>query len=342
MTHHSIMTTLASRRHALALLRGAGLASAGMGVFSGGARASEWRPQRPVRLIVAFAAGGSVDTFARALQAPLSHALGQPVIVENQGGANTLLPTQYVAGSAPDGLTLLVTSDSLSIHHALLPQPGYDAQRSFAPVTLGISAAQILVTHPNSGIRSVEDYVARARGRPGALNVGLPGWAAIGHLASETLNQRLGGLRGEYVAYRGGAPATLDLLSGTTDAVWITLPAVTAHVRDGRLIGLAVSSGSRAEALPQVPTVAETVSPGFDVTTWQGVLAPAGTPAPVVTTLNAAIVGVLRRDDVRGRLDDLGFTVEAAPPAVFGEHIARAVENFGRVIAAAGIKPNGG
>lgn len=303
--------------------------------------AAAWKPARPVRLIVSFAPGGSVDTFARALQPRLSEALGQPVVVENHGGANTLLATRLVAASPADGTTLLVTSDSLSINHALLPTPGYDARRSFAPVTLGISAAQILVTHPNSGIRTIKDYVARLRERPGQVNVGLPGWAAIGHLVSETLNQRLGGLKAEYIAYRCGGPATLDLLGGTTDALWITLPAVTPHVREGRLVGLAVSTATRAEALPDVPTIAETVVPGFDVATWQGVLAPTGTPAAAIEALHAAIAGALAREDVRRVLDGLGFSVLGAPPDEFARHIDQAAAQYAEVIATADIRPEG-
>lgn len=305
------------------------------------AYASAWRPERPLRLIVSFAPGGSVDIFARTLQPHLAAALGQPVLVENHGGANTLIATQLVAGSPADGHTLLITSDSLSINHALLAAPGYDARRSFAPVTLGISAAQILVTHRNSGIRTVQDYVARVRALPGTVNVGLPGWAAIGHLASERLNQQLGGLSVEYVSYRGGAPAVADLLAGSTDALWITLPAVTAHVRDGSLLGLAVTTASRSEALPAVPTLAETVAPGFEVTTWQGILAPAATPPAAVEALHAAIGATLARPEVRARLDGLGFTVIGAPPAEFARHIARAVEDYGQVIRASGIRPIG-
>lgn len=300
-----------------------------------------WKPARPVRLIVSFAPGGSVDTFARTLQPHLAEALAQPVVVENHGGANTLLATRLVAASPADGTTLLVTSDSLSINHALLPTPGYDARRSFAPITLGISAAQILVTHPNSGIRTVKDYVARLCERPGQVNVGLPGWAAIGHLVSETLNQRLGGLKAEYIAYRGGGPATLDLLGGTTDALWITLPAVTPHVREGRLLGLAVSTATRAEALPDVPTIAETVVSGFDVATWQGVLAPAGAPATAIEALRAAIVGALAREDVRRALNGLGFSVIGASPEEFARHIDQAVTQYAEVIAAAHIRPEG-
>ncbi|HEY4251473.1 MAG TPA: tripartite tricarboxylate transporter substrate-binding protein [Roseomonas sp.] len=296
--------------------------------------------QRPIRLIVGFAPGGSVDTLARTLQPHLAEALGQPVLVENQGGANTLLATRNAAAAAPDGQTLLVTSDSLSINQALLPDPGYSATRSFAPVTLAIAAAQILVTHPGSGIRSAADYAARLR--DGRLNIGVPGWGAIGHLVSEALNQRLGGARqAEHIAYRGGAPATTDLLAGNLDAVWITLPAVTPHVRDGRLIGLAVSTVDRARALPQVPTVAEALSPGFDVPTWQGILAPAATPAPVVERLSAAAIAVLRRPAVTQALDGLGFDIVAAPPAEFARHIEAAVTDFTPVIRAAGIRAEG-
>ena len=296
-------------------------------------------PARAVRLIIAFPAGGSVDTLGRSLQQGLSEALHGAVVVENQGGANTLIATRQVAGSPADGHTLLVTSDSLAINRALLPDSGYEAPGSFAPVTLAITAPQILVTHPRSGIRTIGEYVERLRTGTGRMNVAVPGWAAIGHLASETLNTRLSLPRPQHVAYRGGAPATAGLLAGDVDALWITLPAVTGLVRDRRLLGLAVSTATRSPALPDVPTLAETVLPGIDLPTWQGVLAPAGTPSRVVAALHAGLAATLEREEVRSNLAGLGFDIVSQGPEAFSALISRSVGDFGAVIRAADIRP---
>ncbi|UFN47709.1 tripartite tricarboxylate transporter substrate binding protein [Roseomonas sp. OT10] len=298
-------------------------------------------PSHPVRLLVAFPPGGSVDTLGRRLQQGMSDALRASVVVENQGGANTLIATRQIAASAPDGHSLLVTSDSLAINRALLPDPGYEAPGSFAPVTLAITAPQVLVTHPRTGLRDVQDYVARLRSSGGRLNVAVPGWGAIGHLSSELLVARLSLPRPEHAAYRGGAPATAGLLAGDVDALWITLPAVTSLVRAGRLRALAVTTARRAAALPQVPTLDETVAPRVDLATWQGVLAPVGTPAPIVAALNEAIAATLARNDVRGDLAGLGFEVVGAGPEPFRDLIAHSVDAFSEVIRAAGIRPEG-
>ena len=283
-----------------------------------------------------------MDTLGRALQPGLAEALRGSVVVENQGGANTLIATRTIAGATPDGHALLVTSDSLAINRALLPDAGYEAPGSFAPITLAITAAQILVTHPRSGIDSIQAYVARLRERHGRLNVAVPGWGAIGHLASETLNARLSLPRPEHVPYRGGAPATAALLAGEVDALWITLPAVTGLVKEGRLKGLAVSTARRAAVLPDVPTLDEAVAPGIDLPTWQGVLAPAGTPAPVVEALHEAIRGSLARPETQRTLAGLGFDIVAEGPADFTALIARSVQEFAAVIRAAGIRAEGG
>ena len=291
---------------------------------------------RPVKILVSAAAGASLDILARAIAPGLGQALGQPVVVENQGGAGGLVAMQQVARMAPDGHTLLLTGDALVTVGAMQRDAGVDAVASFAPVTLAVRAAQILVTHPGTGIADVRHYVARVKAAPGTLNMGLPGWGGIAHLINEMLNRQLG-LRVEYIPYRGGAPAALDLLARQVDAIIITLPAVTEQVREGRLIGLAVSTARRDPALPEVPSLAETVAPGFDVESFQGVLAPAGTPAAVVAELHAGISAALALPAVKARLTELGYEIVAAGPAPFAQRIAVLGERFGQVIREAGI-----
>ncbi len=291
---------------------------------------------RPVKILVSAAAGASLDILARAIAPGLGQALGQAVVVENQGGAGGLVAMQQVARMPPDGHTLLLTGDGLVTLGALHREAGFDPRGSFAPVTLAVRAAQILVTHPGTGIADVRHYVARVKAAPGSLNMGLPGWGGIAHLINEMLNRQLG-LRVEYIPYRGGAPAALDLLARQVDAIIITLPAVTEQVREGRLVGLAVSTARRDPALPEVPSLAETVAPGFDVESFQGVLAPAGTPAAVVAELHAGISAALALPAVKARLTELGYEIVAAGPAAFAERIAVLGERFGQVIREAGI-----
>ncbi|MCK8784290.1 tripartite tricarboxylate transporter substrate-binding protein [Roseomonas sp. NAR14] len=294
-----------------------------------------------LRFVVSAAAGASLDILARTLAPALGARLGQSVVVENLGGGGGVIAINQVARAPADGHTLLVTGDSIVLAEALLPNAGYAVRTSFAPVTQAIRASQILVTHPGTGIRTVQDYVARVRDQPGRLNLGLPGWGGIAHVISEMLNRQLGGLRVEYIPYRGGAPAALDLLAGQLDAVIITLPAVTEYVRQGRLVPLAVTTAARDAALPEVPTLAETVAPGFDVDSWQGLLAPAGTPQPVLDRLHAEIAAALRSPAVRDRLVDLGYEIVAAPPEVFAARLNAASQRFGETIRSAGITARG-
>jgi tripartite-type tricarboxylate transporter receptor subunit TctC len=332
-THPSRREALASAAFAFALAaQRAAHAQTAPGAF----------PNRALKLTVSAAAGGSIDILARTLAPHLSASLGQPVVVENQGGGNGVVAINAVARAVPDGHALLVTGDAIVLAEALTPNAGYSARDSFAPVTLAISAAQILVTHPKSGIASVQNYIARVRASPGRVNLGIPSWGGIAHLISESMNQQLGGLAVEYISYRGGAPAVVDLLAGQLDALIITLPAITDHARDGRIVPLAVSTAQRDAALPLVPTMSETILPGFDVDSWQGFLAPAGTPPATITRLHAEITRALAIAEVRARLTELGFTIAAQPPEIFAQHIARATERFAAVIRAANISARGG
>ncbi len=300
-----------------------------------GARAET--PKGSIRFIVPFAPGGSVDVLGRAVAKAVGTALGQPTVVENIAGGSTNLGSERAARAAPDGLTILVASDSLAINKSLFPRLGFDPVTSFSPVTLAITAPQLVLTHPRSGIDRIADYVDTVRARPGVVKVGLPGHGVIGHLASEILNRRLGGLSVNHIPYNGGAPASRDLLGGHLDALFITLPAVTSQVQEGTLKGLAVTSARRSNALPEVPTLAETVAPGLDVVSWQGFLVPAGTPRSLVEGLHAAIAGALRDRSVADPLTSLGFDILAEGPEAFSALIRRDVEAFAEVVQQAGL-----
>jgi tripartite-type tricarboxylate transporter receptor subunit TctC len=291
---------------------------------------------RTLRAIVPFPPGGGVDVFARILAPALGAALGQPVVVENIGGASSRLGTQAVLRAAADGQTILITNDTLAAIEALPVAGAGPFLPGLAPVLLGASAPQLLLTHPRSGIASAADYAARLRaGR--AVNVGVPGLGSSQHFASELIGQALGG-RPEHVAYRGGGPLLTDLLAGTVDAGVVTLGAGIEHLRDGRLIGLGVTSPGRAAAAPDVPSLAEALAPGFAVETWMGVLAPAGTPPATLAQLHAASLTALRRTAVTERLAALGFDTPGLPPEEFGAVLRDNAERFRAVAQKLGLR----
>jgi tripartite-type tricarboxylate transporter receptor subunit TctC len=302
------------------------------------ARAQAWRPTQPVRVVVAAAPGGTLDIHARAAQPLLQAALGQSVIVENQGGAAGRVAALQVGRTAPDGHTMLVGSgDGIVLQDILMGTRHGRARTNLRAVTMTISAAQLLVTHPRSGLRSVEDYVAALRSRGDRVTLAVPGIGGIAHIISEMVNRALG-VQVTHVPYRGGGPATLDLLAGQVDAMIITLPAVTTHVREGRLVPLAVSTAQRDPALPEIPAFAEGVVPGFDVPSTQGALVPAGTPDAVVEALGAAWRGALADPNVRSRLQAIGFVIHASSAAEFERSLAESEARFAEVVAAAGIR----
>ena len=309
-----------SRRHLAGLLAAPGLAAP--------LRA---QPARPLRLVVSSAPGASLDALARIIAPALSARLGQSVLVENQGGANGLLAAQQVARAEPDGSTLLVTGDAIILSGLAQPDAGV-ALSNFAPVIQAVRAAQIIATHPGAPFRDIAGYVAAVRARPGGLNVGIPSLGGIAQVVHSLLGQRLGGLPVEFITYRGGGPAIADLIARNTDALVITLPAITEQVRQGAILPLAVSTAERDPALPEVPSLSETVAPGFDIDSWQGLLAPARTPPAVVAALHQHLAASLADPAVADRLRGLGFAITALPPEAFRRRAEASAALFAPVI----------
>lgn len=294
-------------------------------------------PARSLRAVVPFPAGGGVDTFARAIAPALSAVLGQTVVVDNIGGASSRIGTQAVTRAAADGHTILITNDTLAAVEALPVAGSGPFLPGLAPVLLGATAPQMLITHPRSGIRTAAEYAARIKGRQ-AVHVGVPGLGSSQHFASELLGQAIGG-RPEHVPYRGGGPLMLDLIAGTIDAGMVTLGAGIDQVREGRLVALGVTGAARSPAAPDTPAFAEAVAPGFAIETWMGILAPAATPAPVLAALHAASVTAIREAGVVRRLDSLGFAIPAIGPEPFGVLLRDTVRRFADVAGAVGIRP---
>jgi tripartite-type tricarboxylate transporter receptor subunit TctC len=277
------------------------LGSALLALLSGPAAAQDW-PVKPVRLVVPYVAGGAADIFGRTLAHNLGEALRQSVIVENRPGANGGIGADFVAKSAPDGYTLLATaSGPIVVNPVLYAKVPYDPVKDFAPVAQGTVYQYVLVTLAGSPIRSLADLVAQARAKPGAVSYGSTGVGGGNHLAGELLALSTG-TQLTHVPYKGSAAALADLLGGQLSFMFDTVITSVPQIRAGKLRSFAVSSAKRASALPEVPTLQEAGVAGFDISQWQGILAPAGTPRAAVARLNAEIVRALRSPDVRERL----------------------------------------
>lgn len=292
---------------------------------------------RPIRLIVPVAPGGSQDIVARLLARHLGPVLGTTVVVENHPGGGSNIGYELGARARPDGLTLVAGSDSLSINRALFPRLSFDPVEDFAPVAEATSVPQILVVRADAPFADLAGFIAAGRVRP--LAVGTPGNGSLAHLLIEVI-QQAGESRWTHVPYRGGALAVNDLLGGALQGVMINIGAVTQHVQAGRLRGLAVSTAERAQALPEVPTLAEAGITGLAVAGWHGLVAPRGTDPAVIRRLNAAVRQVLELPELRERLLALGIEPVSAPPEALGERMRADAARWAEVIRRTGMRPD--
>ncbi|EHP44611.1 hypothetical protein OR16_01225 [Cupriavidus basilensis OR16] len=299
-------------------------------------QATETFPARPVRIVVPVAPGGSADKLARTLALKLSEKWGQPVVVENVVGASGTLGAAQVARARPDGYTLLLGGEGVTLNASLFKTLPYDTSHAFRGVSKAVVNPQILVARPDLGVRNLQDYIALARKKPGELTLGLPGNGGIAHVAHEMLSRQVG-IKVNYIPYAGGAPATVDLLGGHIDATLITLAAVTDYVRSGRLTALAVTTPYRSKALPQVPTMAEAGAAGFAVESWQGLIAPAATPTGVVDRISRDVSAVLNVPATRSLLEDAGYVVVGSSAQELDAALARDLPRYASVIVASGL-----
>lgn len=270
----------------------------------GAAAAQEAFPQRAVTLLVSYPAGGSVDVTARILQGALAKELGQPVIVDNKGGAAGTIATAAVAKARPDGYTLLVTLSSHTINPWIYDKLPFDTRRDFVPISLIASTPQVLVANPSFPASSLADLLALARTRGTPIPYGSAGVGSPGHIAGELLRMK-SGAKFTHVPYRGGGPATIAVMGGEIPLLWVSLPAIAQQVKTGRLKALAVSTMERSPTLPDVPAVSELI-PGFRVDAWNAMFAPAGTPPDVVKRLEHAVMAVTRQPAIRQALLEQG------------------------------------
>jgi tripartite-type tricarboxylate transporter receptor subunit TctC len=293
-------------------------------------------PSKTVHIVVPVAAGGSADKLTRLLADHLGQLWGQSVVVENVVGASGTIGAARVAKASPDGYTLLQQGEGLTLNSILFNKLPYDSQSAFVPVIKAVVNPQILVVNPATGITTFKDYLARAKAKPESISLGLPGNGGIAHVAHEIITQETGA-KVNYIPYPGGGPATVDVIAGHTDATLITLAAVTEYVRAGRLHALAVTTPYRSPALPDVPTMAEAGLPGFSVESWQGYFAPAGTPPNIVEKINRDILVVLKRPEVRAKLEDLGFKVAGGTPADLAASLQKERPKYTLAIKSSGI-----
>ncbi len=293
-------------------------------------------PEKPVRFVVPFAPGGATDLLARTIGDRLSAALGQPFVVENKPGAATQIAAQYVAKAPADGYTLLMaTSTTLAINKSLYSKLPYDPEKDFAPISLVVQHPFVLVVDPKLPAQDVRDLIALAKSQPGKLSYASGGSGSFAHL-SMALFQSMAGIDAVHVPYKGSAPALLDIMGGQVAMMFDNT--AHNHISSGKLRALAVTTRERLSVLPEVPTLHEAGVPGYDLAAWQGVVATAGTPQPIVQKLNAEIRRLLQLPDVRQRLTADGGQIITSTPAEFSAHISREVVRFAKIVKDSGAK----
>jgi tripartite-type tricarboxylate transporter receptor subunit TctC len=302
------------------------------------AHAQQKFPEKPIRFIVPFPPGGGNDILARAMAPKLGDALGQPVVIDNKGGAGGNLGTDLAAKAPADGYTIVIASNQVTmnpyLYTAKLP---FDIEKDFAPVALAASVPMVLVVHPSVPAQNVKELIAVAKRDAGKLNYSTPGAGTPQHIAFEVFNHAAG-VKVTHVPYKGTGPAIADLIGGQVQSAFGTMASVEPHIKAGKLRALAVATPKRSQAMPDVPTVAEAGLPGFDVSLWYSILAPAGTPRPIVARLSAEVEKALNAPDNRQRLAQQGFEVSYLNPDEMTQLMKRDLGRWEKSLKAIGLK----
>ena len=313
------------------------VALSGASAFFGSAAQAAY-PEKPVRLVVPFAAGGPSDVLARALAQKLSQTLGQPVLAENRPGAGTNLAAEFVAKAPPDGYTLmLMMVGTQAINEAMYSKLAYNTVRDFAPVTLAAASSLMLVAHPSLPAKSWKELVALDKAAPGKFNFGTGGAGTPLHLGGELLNNRAG-TKLVHIAYKGAAPALNDVLGGQIQLAMVGTPSALTHIKSGKLTAIGVTSAKRSAQAPDVATLAESL-PGYEVELVYAIVAPAGTPADVIARLNSEIIKALQEPETRERLAGQGFEVRTTTPEQLGSYIRSEIAKWAPIVKESGVKP---
>jgi tripartite-type tricarboxylate transporter receptor subunit TctC len=295
-------------------------------------------PSHPIKMIVPFGAGGPTDIFTRLLAEELRKALKEPFVMENRPGAGTIIGTEAAAKSPPDGYTLLMISATQTTTETLVPNKSYKLLRDFVPVASLLNSELVMVVHPSVPVNSVEEFIALAKSKPGALNYASSGVGSNYHMAGE-LFKNLTGTDILHVPYKGSSGARNDIISGQIEMMFDSVPSMAPMIQAGRVKALATTGKMRSAILPDIPTLSEAGVPGYEATIWIGVMAPAGTPQSIVTLLNTEINKILARADVVEAWRKQGATAMSMTPEQFGGYVQSEIDKWARVIKANEIKP---
>ncbi len=294
-------------------------------------------PNRPLRVIVPYSVGGATDISARIIAPRMSEAMGQQVVVDNRPGGAAIIGFDLVAKSPPDGYTLLLANIAFGANTALFKKLPFNVETDFDPVTFVAVVPTVLVVHPSLPVRSLKEFVALAKARPGQINYGSAGMASANHLTTEVFKS-MTGLNLIHVPYKGGGPAVADLVGGQINVMFATIPSSLQHVRNKRLIPLGVSSKKRSAAMPEMATIDELGVKGFDVNEWQGIFVPARTPPAAIERLHKEATGALGHPDTRERMIGLGADVIASTPQELAVHLRAELARWAKVSKEANIK----
>jgi len=324
----------------MVLTRRQALAGLGFGALAGpiGAQAQSVYPSKPIRFVLGFAPGGPTDLLARVVTQKLSESLGVPAVVDSRPGADSIIGTQFAARSAPDGHTVVMISPSAAIHPSVYAKLPYSIVDDFTPVTVMVESSYVLIVNPSVPAKNFKEFIDFAKSRQGKLNYGGAGIGDSLHMAGELL-QTVAGFKMQIVTFGGGGPAITALLGGHVEAMISPIAISATHIRAGKLRALAMTAPHRSPVLPDVPTAAESGLPGYAVTGWYALLAPAGTPAPVVEKLSAEIVKVLKQSDTRDKLLAGGMEPLGTTPAEAAAYLKAEVTRWAATAKAANIPP---
>lgn len=301
-----------------------------------GAATAQTYPAKAVRIVVGYPPGGPTDLLARIVAQKLTESWGQQVLVDNRPGASGMIGAELTVRAAPDGYTLLMVPVTYAVTPSLFPKMTYDAAKDLAPVAQVAAAPFMLVVHPTLPVKTVKDLVALARSRPGQINYASASTGGMPHLAGELFNT-MTGVKMVHIPYKGAAPATTDLLSGQVSLMFNNMLSAMPHVKSSRLRAVAVTSSKRSAAVPQLPTIAETV-PGYEASGWYGAFAPAATPRELVAKINSDMNRVMRLPDVAQRLSGDGVEPVGTTPEQFGSYLRQEIAKWGKIVKASGAK----
>ena len=295
-------------------------------------------PSRPLRLVVPFSPGGNADTLSRTASQKVSESIGQQIVIDNRSGANGNIGMEIVARAAPDGYTFVLGYiANVTIAPSLMSKLPYDPVKDYAPISQLASSPNIIVVHSAVPARTMKELIALSKAKPKSINFSSAGVASVGHLSGELFNTVLGAEL-QHVPYKGSGQGVIDLVAGQIQMLIGGMSSVMPHIKTGRLRAIAVTGAQRSPAMPDVPTVAESILPGFEATAWYGALAPAGTPRAIVSRLHSEYARALALPEVKQRLENLGFEIVASAPDVFAAYIKTEIVKWAKVVKASGAK----